>query len=319
MKHYLVKRMQKKTFFAYNSFEPREKTGKRVLENGCTLYHDIPYGNKYPNSFLDIYVQPDAGDKKHCTYFYIHGGGYTWGDKTDGDPNAKGDDHDWFFLEFMKAGYNIVSVNYALAPEFLYPTPIIQIGEAAEFLKVHGREYGIWMDRIIVGGGSAGGQLAGQFVNIQTNPAYAREMGMKAVLEKGDIKAVLFNSALVDSERLGKTDTAVINFLFVRCGRAYFNSRKLPGNPAVIQSDVIKNVTADFPPSFLSDGNSGSFTDQNRDLAKRLSELHVKNVLNIYPKTEVKLGHGFESMGDKYGRENLKKMIEFLDELGVDK
>lgn len=316
MKHYLVKHKQKKACVC-NSFEPKGKTGKKLLGNGCTLYHDIPYGSRFPNGFLDIYAQPDAGDKGYCTYFYIHGGGYALGDKTDGDPNAKGDDHDWFFLEFMKAGYNIVSVNYALAPEYFYPTPIIQIGEAVKFLKAYGLEYGIRMDRIIMGGGSAGGQLAGQFVNIQTNAAYAEEMGMKAVLDRGDIKAVLFNSALLDNERFGKTDSAAINFLFIRCGRAYFNSRKLSGNQRVIQSDVIKNVTEEFPPSFLSDGNLGSFTDQNRDLATRLSQLHVKNVLNIYSKTEAKLGHAFEFMGDKYGRENLKKMLDFLEELGV--
>lgn len=67
------------------------------------------------------------------------------------------------------------------------------------FHMENGGKYGIRMDQLVIGGLSAGGQLAGQFMNIQTNPAYAKEMGMKAILGKGDVKAMLFHSALLEA------------------------------------------------------------------------------------------------------------------------
>lgn len=311
MRHSLIRLFQKTSFPAQNSFEPQAVPGVRELPGGIMLHNDVNFGSKYPNGFLDLYLQPQ---NNAATLFYIHGGGYVWGDKADGDPNAKGEGQDWFFRAFLDAGYNIVSVNYAFGPEYLYPTPVYQLHEAVRFLQRSGK---INTHKLFFGGGSAGGQLAGQFVNIQTNSDYAAQMGMTACLEPTDIKAVLFNSALLDNERFDRTDSNIMNFLFLRCGRAYFETKKLQGHPQVQQSNVIENITADFPPAFISDGNSGTFTGQAIDLHKKLTELGVKAELNLYPRSEAKLSHGFESFNNSYGRDNMEKMLGFLRELGV--
>ncbi|MGN1191180.1 MAG: alpha/beta hydrolase [Dorea sp.] len=287
------------------------------MENGCICHSDISYGSKYPNGFLDIYVQPDAKEKNHATFFYVHGGGFTWGTKEDGDPNAKGAEKDWFLRSFLDAGMNAVAIDYAYAPDYMYPTPILQMGEAFEFLKTAADEYGLDMHKIVLCGGSAGGQLIGQFANIQTNESYAKEMNVAPTLAKEDMKAMLFNSALLECERFGETGNFLINYLFNKCGSAYFHCKKPKGHPLVIQSDVLRNVTENFPPSFISDGNTASFPDQAMKLANKLEKLGVDHQLNLYPKEEKVLSHGFESFQDEYGKDNMKKMLAYLRKLEV--
>ena len=84
-----------------------------------------------------------------------------------------------------------------------------------------------------------------------------------------------------------------------------------------IQSNLLTYVTSEYPPSFISDDNTGSFYDQARDLYEKLNQLGVKAELNIYPKNEMKLTHGYESFNNEYGQDNMKKMIAFLEKLCV--
>src|SRR5207248_2396483 len=55
-------------------------------------------------------------------------------------------------------GYTVVSINYQRAPENHYPGPIIQLGEAYEFLQRDARRFpAVDLHRLIIGGDSAGG------------------------------------------------------------------------------------------------------------------------------------------------------------------
>lgn len=169
------------------------------------------------------------------------------------------------------------------------------------------------MSQVLFLGGSAGGHLAGQFVNIQTNPDYAELMGVSPVLEKENIKAVIFNSALLDNERFSSTGDVFFDWTFLQCGRAYFDVGFLQGHDNVMQSNVIDNVTSNFPPSYISDGNTGTFDAQARDLCKKLDSLGVMNHVNLHEKSEVVLGHGFESDGSEWAEDNMRQQLAFID------
>lgn len=173
----LISPMQKK-FNAVNSFSPaNEITETKWGSNGAYI-NDICYGNTYPNSYLDIYISSVGGENKP-TYFFIHGGGYVWGDKIGGDPNTRDSGLEWYINTFLENGINVVSPNYCFAPEYSYPTQVVQLNECLDFLVQHGVEYGISMDRVIIGGGSAGGNLAGMLGLVCTNQDIAAELGTK--------------------------------------------------------------------------------------------------------------------------------------------
>ena len=116
-------------------------------------------------------------------------------------------------------------------------------------------------------------------------------------------------------ERFGETDSFLSNWLFVKCGQAYFDVKTLPGNAAVISAKVTPFVTDAFPPAFISDANTASFSDQALELDRKLTQLDVPHVLNIYPKSEKILRHGFENKNDRFGLDNMDQMISFLNSL----
>ena len=305
-----VKFFQKLVFHAQNSYEPKHTPAERTLDDGRILLNDIRYGTQYPNSYLDVYLSPVEA-VKHPTLIYVHGGGYTWGKKEDYSVTTSNKGIGRFFSGLSRSGYHIVSIDYAFAPEHLYPTPILQLTEAVSFLKSNPK-LGLDLSSVSFGGDSAGGQMIGQFINIQINDDYARELDIPQVLPKDSIKAAVFFSGLLDLEKFGVTHSKVTDKLFSKCGYAYFNTDRLEGNRNCIQASVIEHAASAFPPSFLSDGNTGSFYDQARSFSEKLTRLGVRNELLLHPIERVKLGHGYETADSPQAVETQQRAIDFL-------
>lgn len=312
MKHKMIQKMQKMIFPEFvNGMYPRDN--KREITCG-RLYADISYGTDYPNSYVDIYQSPNYKEQPLPVFIYCHGGGYTWGDKVEGDPNEK-EQSFWYFETLLNAGYHVVSVNYALAPEYQYPVPVIQLNQCVSYLAGHAVEYGIDMSKVIFSGSSAGAHLTGQYVNVLTNKEYARQMKIKPAIRKEQIMAYVSSSGLLDCERFDRTHSKAFDFILRRCARAYFGVWNIHGNKIVQETDVITHMTKDFPPCFISDGNQGTFTDQAKDMAEKAEELGIRHQLKVYSKETAVLEHGFELGESLQAKEIMSMTLDFLESL----
>ncbi len=112
---------------------------------------DIPYASQSPAQRLDLYL-PDEGDGPFSVVVHIHGGGFGMGDKRD--------DHMDTYLQGLKHGYAIASVEYRLSGEAIFPAAVLDCREAFRFLRRNAAQYSIDPSRICALGGSAGGNLA---------------------------------------------------------------------------------------------------------------------------------------------------------------
>ena len=111
---------------------------------------NIPYvENGHARHVLDIYAPANA--KNLPVVFWIHGGGWSQGDKTDVKLKPQ-----WF----MDKGFVVVSTNYRLLPEVDMGTLIRDVAKAFGWMEKHIAEYGGDPTRVLVGGHSAGAQLA---------------------------------------------------------------------------------------------------------------------------------------------------------------
>ena len=307
--------MQKHTFEAKNLYEPARETEETQLDDGSTYINDICYGTEYPNSYLDIYLSPKEGKNKP-TFFFVHGGGYVWGDKVGGDPNTPSTGQEWYLKQFLEAGYNVVCPNYCFAPEYLYPTQILQVNQALDFLKESGDEYGISMDQVVLGGGSAGGNIAGMIALLYTNDDVCESLNADRYLDPQNIKSVVFSSALINNEDFAIAHSPVMDWLFWQCGRVAFDANNFKKSEIAQQTNIIQYVDENYPPSYISDGNSGTFYSQAEALHEKLDELGVKNVCTLYDKSVEVLGHGFETSPESpCAQENVKKTLDFLVEI----
>lgn len=279
------------------------------LDAAVTAFRNITYPSRWPSSSMDIYQcsQMDAP-----VMLFVHGGGYVWGDKDDASFGT-GDSN--FMRCTAHAGFHVVSINYALYPAVVYPDILHQIDDAVAHLTKHAREYGISTERLILCGTSAGGQIIGQYVNAQLNEAYGKQFGLKKTLRRDQLKAVVFNSALLEPEHFDDTGNSLMNAMFGWMGRCYFGNKRLAKNESAKQAAVTANIPVDYPPVYITDGNVATFTKQAIRLDKHLTALDIPHVCNLYEQSEAKLMHGYECKIDSVqSKDNFEKMIRFLDQ-----
>jgi acetyl esterase/lipase len=102
-----------------------------------------------PLHTLDVYASPSA---KHApVVFWIHGGGWEGGDKSQVAEKPR------FFVD---RGFVFVSVNYRLLPKVEMIDIFRDVAKSFRWVHDHIAEYGGEPKRVLVGGHSAGAQLA---------------------------------------------------------------------------------------------------------------------------------------------------------------
>ncbi len=112
---------------------------------------DVAYAGISPAQRLDVYA-PDENTGLSPVVLFIHGGAFALGDKRDEQVLP--------FLRGLDRSYAVVSANYRLSREAVFPAALEDVKGAIRWLKAHGGEYGLDTGRIAVCGQSAGANLA---------------------------------------------------------------------------------------------------------------------------------------------------------------
>jgi acetyl esterase/lipase len=112
----------------------------------------IEYGREAGEPLLlDLYQPDDDKPTLRPGIMFIHGGGWTGGDKAEFADKAK---------EMAGRGYVAASINYRLAPKYRFPAAVEDCERAVRWMKQKAGELRLDPDRIGVMGTSAGGHLA---------------------------------------------------------------------------------------------------------------------------------------------------------------
>lgn len=245
---------------------------------------DIDYQSAFSRGAMDVYCPIGEPDHAYPVVFWLHGGGYVGGDKHDAAT---------FCTMLASRGFTVVNVDYAQAPEFCYPTPVLQLGEAYRYVAAHADRLGADMGRVAFGGDSTGGQIAGQFVNIQVNPEYAQLVSIPANVEDpASIKAAVFFCTPFNMRRfdyLSNRDGVPAASPVPMVGRlawSYFKNRLWRSSNEVRLAGLLDTANEDFPPTYLTDSASFSFVPQAAEMISKLKLLDVE-VLGYLPGTEL--------------------------------
>lgn len=106
---------------------------------------DVAYG-PHDRNVLDFW-QAD-GDGPRPLLVFIHGGGWTQGDKSGWSERA--------IKPYLNDGVSCAAINYRLTPGSPLPAPVHDAARAVQFLRTKAEAWNIDADRIAVTGGSAG-------------------------------------------------------------------------------------------------------------------------------------------------------------------
>jgi arylformamidase len=140
------------------------------------LESDLPYvENGHERHVLDIYTPEQSTDKKLPVMFWIHGGGWQVGDKSDVALKPK---------VLTERGFVFVSTNYRLLPEASMEELVGDVATSLGWVYKNISLYGGDPQRIFVGGHSAGAQLAALLC---TDDRYLKKEGVSFSVLKGCI------------------------------------------------------------------------------------------------------------------------------------
>jgi arylformamidase len=132
---------------------------------------DIPYADKPDErQVLDIYSPQNA--KNLPVVFWIHGGGWQTGDKTDIQIKPQ---------VFMEKGFVFVSTNYRLLPKVDMETLVRDVAKSIRWVHDNIAKHGGDPKRLLVMGHSAGAQLAAL---ICTDDRYLKAEGLSLDITK---------------------------------------------------------------------------------------------------------------------------------------
>ncbi|MEI0737258.1 alpha/beta hydrolase [Paenibacillus sp. JTLBN-2024] len=267
---------------------PSAPAGWADYEKLAEVHKDLEYPSAFKSNTLDIYL-PKNTREKLPTILWVHGGAFVAGDKS-------GTSY-WCTMMAGK-GYAVVSMNYELAPEAKYPAPILQMGEAYEYLKSISPQFpSLDLNRLIIGGG--GGrfcrrQIASQFAAIQTNPGLAGRVGIDPTVPAGTLKAALLYCGPYNVKHLANVTGNMERFFLQRLGWAYIGKRNWQERSEAEDTSTANHVTRDFPPTFITDGNSGSFEKHGKELEAKLRAANVPVTALFYPPARGVVSHEYQ-------------------------
>ncbi|MCM3612092.1 alpha/beta hydrolase [Planococcus sp. MERTA32b] len=285
----------------------REPTGSAVfapppyieeVRAGVTVIPDLIY-EESSGAILDIYI-PETLDETVPVILWIHGGGYVGGSKDSRRDYAMTLAHD---------GYLVANMDYGLAPEQLYPGPVFQVNAALEYLQEHAADFGGDMDRIFIGGDSAGAQIASQLSALISNEGLAASMGLTPSVESEKLRGALLFCGLYNMTTVSDTGFPNIDyFLNTYTGTAAFeNFRDLE------ELSTVRHITADFPDTFISVGDGDPLAPQSVELANMIRSQGTAVETMFFEGSGKNLQHEFQYALDTLdGQETLSRTLDFL-------
>lgn len=127
-------------------------------------------------------------------YVYFHGGGWTSGDKS---AVTK------YCASQAVSGLVVVNANYRLASRrdgYRMAHMVDDANRVLAWARDHAAEFGGDPERIVVGGDSAGGQIAALVVALATQPELAAHFGVVPAVEPGHLRGVVQHCSFADTD-----------------------------------------------------------------------------------------------------------------------
>ncbi len=272
-------------------------------------FPDVVYAGISQRNVLDVYIPASPAGPKPCVV-WIHGGGWQSGDKSSVRNASKA-------TELMARGFVVVSINYRLTGEAVFPAQIHDCKGAIRFVRSRAAQYQIDPARIGVWGSSAGGHLV----------ALLGTSGSVAAAE-GTVGGNLEHSSRVQAvaDYFGPADFFSIQGWHTQCTgtpeqallgaclgdiQANVNNPSPPW-PALVANAVlagpVSHASADDPPFHIAHGTADNsvWPEHSELLHAALQDAGAESTLRLVPGA----GHGLPTS------ENALVYEFFLEHLG---
>lgn len=275
---------------------------KDVLANSAVKYDPTD-----PDALLDIY-KPAQANPSAPTIVWIHGGGFVSGRRED-------------LTNYLKIlagrGFTVVNVDYTIAPEATYPTPIKQVGKALAYLDSNAAKLGINGNAFVVAGDSAGSQIAAQIANIITSRGYAEKVGIASPITAEKLKGALLHCGVYDVGAMKADSGGVLGWFMRTVTWSYSGKRNWRDAKGFETFSVSNYLTPQFPPTFISVGNADPLKPQTMLMDQKLRAQGVKVESLFFPDDyKPPLSHEYQfNLDIEAGRLAMNRSVAWLQGL----
>lgn len=258
------------------------------------------------DAFMDIH-RPKRVLAGTPTIVWMHGGGFVSGRRSDLTNYTK---------ILAGQGFVVVNIDYTIAPDAKYPVPVRQVNKALGYLSRNAQALGVDSDHIVLAGDSAGAQIAAQTAAVITNPQYAQAIGIEPSLSDGQIAGVLLFCGVYDITKMGEGG-GLIGWFVKSTTWAYSGERDWRDAEGFETMNVAPNITANYPPAFVSAGNADPLGPQSIGFADSLEANGVAVDRLFFPGGyKPPLGHEYQfDLDIAAGREALNRSVAWLRSL----
>jgi acetyl esterase/lipase len=234
-----------------------------------------------PDASIDIYEPSSSNDVARPMILWIHGGGF-----ISSSAQTVAD----YAILLASEGYVVASLDYTLAPTATHPVPVRQANAALLYLAAHAKKLGGDASRIVIGGDSAGAQIASEVAAAETSPSLASDLGLPSVLAAGTLRGSILYCGLYNMATLASTSfSALRTYLW-----AYTGDRDWTNYSHLDELSTTKQVTAEYPATFLSVGDSDPLASQSAELAAALRAKGVTVDSLFWTGSGDDLGHEYQ-------------------------
>ncbi len=213
-------------------------------------------------------------------------------------------------------GFTVVNVDYTIAPDAVYPTPVRQVNNALTYLVRNAGQLGINVNQIVLAGDSAGTQTAAQTTASIVDPDHGESIGVKNQVEAESIAGLLLYCGVYDISAMG-SGGGLLSWFVQTAAWAYTGERDWRQVEIFDKFSIISNIPRDFPSVFISAGNADRLGPQSVALAAALKSNGVDVARLFFPADYTPaLGHDYQfNLDTEAGRMALAKSVEWLNEL----
>lgn len=247
---------------------------------------------------MDVYF-PKTATGAFPAVMYVHGGGWSRGDKKDGA--GAGD-----IPAPTDAGFLVVAVNYRLAPQYKFPAQIEDVKCAVRHLRANASLYNLDPEKIGAWGGSAGGHLVSLLGTSDDSAGLEGTGGYSGQSSRVQAVVDMFGPSDLTVDFEGGAGS--------RAGEQVFGASDL-NSEILRKASPVTHVSADDPPFLILQGEKDSLVppSQSQALYDRLVAAGVPAELVMVRNA----GHGFKPSGGKPSpsrAEITRMMVEFFNQ-----
>jgi acetyl esterase/lipase len=279
---------------------------KYVPANIITI-SNVQYDQGDKDAYLNAYYHNDSVKTKHRlpVIVWTHGGGLISGDKNQVSNYCK---------ILAERGYVVIAIDYTIAPEKKYPTPIKQLNKALAFISSNPDKFKADSCRFVLAGDSGGSMISAATANVITNARYAKLTNIQPGLNPEQLKGLILYCGIYEVDNLN-TEGAFGYFLQTVIW-SYFDKKNISGDEYAKSASVTNYLTSNFPPTFISAGNKDPLLKQSKLLAQKLSALNIPTDTLFYPEMyEPVLGHEYQFVLNEAGKLALDRSAGFISSI----